>query len=32
MFASREKDILLSTKMNQTDKMPKKIQEIEKQL
>lgn len=32
MFASRQKDILFSSKMNQTAKLPKKIQEIEHKL
>ena len=32
MFASRRNDILSSSKLNQTSKFPKKIQQIEEKL
>jgi hypothetical protein len=32
MFASRQKDILSTSKFSQTAKLPKKIQEIEQKL
>jgi hypothetical protein len=32
LFASRQRDILSTSKFNQTGKLPKKIQEIEQKL